>query len=57
MSSQKSWVVKVECTVNREVICENCTESEARENPFDYAISERDIDMPDWDVKSVKPNE
>lgn len=56
-NSQKgSWLVRVEVTVMKEVVCEDCTEAEAVENPFQYAIEERETDMLDWNVESVEEN-
>jgi hypothetical protein len=40
------------------VVCEDCTEAQAREKPWDYAVgSEREFDQEDWEVRSVVPNE
>jgi hypothetical protein len=51
-----SWLVTMRCTVTKEVVCENCTEEEARANPWDHAISEEEMGQEDWEVKDVKPN-
>lgn len=51
-----SWVVKVECTVIKELVCEGCSEEQARNDPFHYSIEERELETPDWDVKSTEPN-
>lgn len=52
-----SWIVNVECTVTKELICEDCTEAEAREYPFTHSVQERELGTSDWDVKRVEPNE
>ena len=53
-----SWVVRVQETVVREMVCDNCTEEEAREHPFDHAVGDvTEVDSSDWDVISVEPNE
>jgi len=57
MDDKKSWVVKVKCEVTKEVICSNCTEEQAHEDPFSYAEDEREIDQTDYEVVSVEPNE
>ncbi len=57
MSKQSSWVVKLECVVEKELICENCTQAEAEQNPFGFAIEERETGQSDWTVKSIEPNE
>lgn len=53
---KKTWIVTIECVVDKEVVCENCTEDQARDNPWDYAIDEREVSQSDWTVKSVKEN-
>jgi hypothetical protein len=52
-----NWVVNMTCTVVKEVICENCTEEEARLNPFDFAVDERELYQSGWDVNEVYPND
>jgi len=46
--------VRVRCVVTKMVYCEGCTEEEARENPFDWASDENEIDQEDWEVLSVE---
>ncbi len=45
------------CQVVKEVYCSDCTEEEARINPWDHADSEREIEQTDFDVTKVEPNE
>lgn len=52
-----NWIVTIRATVTKEVCVENCTESEARENPFDHAEDEREIDQVDYKVLGVQPND
>lgn len=52
-----SWIVRVKCTVTKEVTCDNCTEEEARNDPWGYATNERDIDLVDWEVERTEPND
>jgi hypothetical protein len=59
MSKRKdkgSWIVTMRCTVTKEVVCENCTEEEARDNPFEHAVSEEEMGQEDWEVTHVEPN-
>lgn len=62
MSRQKqskadsSWVVVMTCTVRKEVVCDGCTEDEARSDPWSHARSESDIEKIDWKVDSVHEN-
>jgi hypothetical protein len=53
-TKKKSWIVRMECTVLRDVYVSDCTEEEARTNPFEHATSEDDVDLRDWEVKSVE---
>lgn len=52
----RSWIVTMKCEVTKEVIVEDCTEREARENPFDHAVEENEIEQYDWRVLRVEPN-
>lgn len=55
MSDKKgSWIVQVVATVTKQVACKNCTREQARENPFDYAEDETEIDQQDYRVIDVK---
>lgn len=52
-----SWIVTIKAEVTKEVYCYDCTESEAREKPFDHADYERELEQIDWEVRSVEPND
>lgn len=52
-----SWIVTVDCKVIKEVICSDCTEEQARTDPFLYAEDERETAQTDWNVTAVHPNE
>lgn len=52
-----SWIVRMKCEVTKEVTCDNCTEEEARNDPWEHATDEHEIDQVDWEVESVKSNE
>lgn len=45
------------CTVNKEIVTDNCTKKQAEEEPFLHSLEERELDCPDWEVLSVTPNE
>jgi hypothetical protein len=51
-----SWVVKVECTVVKELICNNCTKEQVEDDPWAFCIDERELEVPDWEVQSVTEN-
>ena len=53
----RSWVVTVKATVLKEIVCEDCTEREAREDYYDHAVQEREVDTSDSEVEKVEPNE
>lgn len=42
------------CTVVKEIIIEDCTETQARQNPWDFAADEKEVEQTDWEVTSVK---
>lgn len=50
-----NWVVRVRCTVIKAIRCEDCTEDEAREDPFDHAVDETEVSQEDWEIESVEP--
>lgn len=52
-----SWVVRMTCDVDKEVICEDCTEEEARNNPFEHAIDERELCQNEYEVTDVTSND
>lgn len=54
---KQSWLVTVRVMVEREIVTESCTHSEALESPYDYAVCERDIMQLDWEVTDVRPND
>lgn len=57
MATKKgSFIVRMRCGVTKEVVVDGCTEEQARANPFDFAIDEREVDQYDFEVTSVKPN-
>ena len=51
-----SWIVKVKCEVVKQVICEDCTEEEAWDDPFEHATDEMEIDQIDWETIDVHKN-
>jgi hypothetical protein len=53
-----SWLVEVKVTVVRECLFEDCTEEEAKSCDWSKCVDEgQDMQMTDWEVLSVKPNE
>lgn len=56
MKGKKEWVLKVRCVVEKEVVLSACTETEARQSPWGFAISERELSIPDWDVLTLEEN-
>jgi hypothetical protein len=57
MSKKGSFIVKMTCTVVKEVAVEDCTEEEARDNPFDFCVDEQEVEMIDFEVDDVVSNE
>lgn len=55
--SNKSWVVRVRCSVVKELIVTGCSKETASLDPFGFAEQEREIEQSDYEVISVKPNE
>lgn len=50
----KTFELKVRCTVIKSVTVECETEQEARDNLWEFAIGELEIDQLDWEVEGIK---
>jgi hypothetical protein len=48
------FVVYMKCRVTKAITCENCTEQQARESPFEFATDEQETDQLDWEVTRVE---
>lgn len=51
-----SFIVTMRCEVTKSVIVDGCTEEEARTDPWNFAIDEREVEQQNWEVLSVKEN-
>lgn len=51
-----SWVVKLRETILKEVICENCTEQEAQDDPHRHSVDSRELSLEDWEVLRITEN-
>lgn len=48
------FIVDMICKVRKSVTCENCTEEQARNQPFEFATDEQETDQLDWEVTRVE---
>jgi hypothetical protein len=48
-----TFIVTMYCEVTKEVVVEDCTRSEAENNPWEYAVDESEIEQIDWKVTKV----
>jgi len=54
---KSSWIVQMRCTVIRVIVCEDCTEEQARDDPFGHSTDEGDdLELVDWEVNAVDEN-
>ena len=53
--NDQSWIVKIRCTVVKEVLCEGCTEEQAELAPFKYWAEQEEIKTLSYEVLEVKP--
>lgn len=51
-----SWIVRVKVVSIRELVCDDCTEEQARDNPYDHAVSDDEVHQEDWQIQDIKPN-
>ena len=56
MKDNKSWILKMTCTVQKELIVEGCTEEQAESDPWNFCVEEIETDMVDWAVDSIGEN-
>ena len=49
----KQFTVRMRCTILKIVTCEDCTEEQARDEPFEHAVDEHEADQIDYEVLSV----
>jgi len=56
MKNGKSWILKMTCTVKKELVVENCTEEQAESDPWNFCVEEIETDIVDWEVDSIKEN-
>lgn len=50
-----NWVVRAKCIVTKDVYVSDCTEEEAKNDPFNHADDQIEVDQLDWEVQSVLP--
>ena len=51
-----SWIVNVECIIEKQLVVEGCDFDKASIDPWDYVVEEAELQMIDWDVIEVNPN-
>jgi len=51
-----NWIVTMKCTVLKVVVLQDCTEGQAQDNPWDYAIDENEVEQIDWEIIDIEPN-
>lgn len=52
----RSFLVTLKCRVTKLVVCEDCTEDEARNDPFEHATEDRELYLHDYEVTNVEEN-
>lgn len=52
-----SWIVRMKCVVYKDVFVGDCTEDQAREDPWEHATEENEVETVDWDVMDVRHND
>lgn len=49
-----AFKLTMRCVITKVVEVEGCTEEDARTNPWEYAVSEQEVDQRDWDIERVE---
>jgi hypothetical protein len=52
-----NWIVTLKCVVKKTVCVNDRTEEEATKMPWSNSTDEQEVDMEDWEVLKVEPNE
>jgi hypothetical protein len=52
-----NWLVRIKASVDKEIYCEDCTQEEAENDPFEYAVDERELSQDDFEVIGVESTE
>ena len=54
-----SWVVTIKVIRTEQIVCDNCTQQEAQNDPWTHhdGVNPIDQEMTDWDVQSVHEND
>jgi hypothetical protein len=52
-----NWLVRMRCTVEKELYLENCTEQQARDDPWEYTLDERELNQDDTEFISLEATE
>lgn len=53
---KSNWIVTIRAELLKEVYCEECTEEEARRDPFSFSTWEKEVDRMNYDIKKVEEN-
>ena len=48
------WLVRLRCVVIKKVTCEDCTEQQAKEYTWEFAVNETELEQVDSEVQSVR---
>jgi len=54
---KRSWIVRMRCTIIKDVIVNDCTREEAENQTWGHAVDEEEIDQLDAEVIEVTPND
>lgn len=54
---RRTWTARMRCVVTKVVTLENCTEAQARSDPWEFATDEQEVDQRDWDIEELKADE
>lgn len=49
-----TYTVRLRCTVHKIITCEDCTEEQARTEPYEHATDEMETEQIDWEVVDVQ---
>lgn len=49
----KQFIVEMRCVVTKSVVCECETEEQARSDPWEWAVDERETEQVDWTILKV----
>jgi hypothetical protein len=54
---KRGWIVRVRCECTKDLFLEDCTEEQAKADPWTYVVDETELDCDYGDFYDLRPND